>query len=122
MDVKGDVKPENLPPTDSAAITHILRVHQNTITWETLAVTAPNPLHWGWKEENGKLTPKQMDENVAPSDPLKFIRCNCKSLKNMCYTNQCTCKRYGLKCVQACGKCRGKVCKNNKKAIDMIGY
>ena len=46
MDAKGDVKPENLPPTDSTAINHILRVHQQTITWETLAATTANPLHW----------------------------------------------------------------------------
>ena len=54
MDAKGDAKPENLPPIDSAAISLSLRVRQYTITWETLAATTPNPFHWGWKEENGK--------------------------------------------------------------------
>ena len=122
MDAKGDVKPENLSPTDSAVISHSLRVHQQRITCETLAATTPNPLHCGWKEENEKLIPKQTDENVAPSDLLKFTRCNCKSLKNMCSINQCTCKRYGLKCIPACGKCIGEVCENNEKVIDMIGY
>ena len=48
MDAKGDKKPENLPPTDSTAINLSLRMHQQTITWETLAATTPNPLHWGW--------------------------------------------------------------------------
>ena len=100
--------------TRKSAINYSLRVHQQTITWETLAATTPKPLHWGWKEENGKLTPKQADENIA--------RCNCKSLKNMCFTNQCTCKRYGLKCVPACGKCRGEDCENNEKVTYMIGY
>ena len=112
MAAKGDVKPENLPPTESTAISHSLRVHQQTITWETLAATTPNPLQWGWK-------PIQTDENVAPSELLKFIRCSCKSLNNMCSTNQCTCKRYGLKCVAACGKCRGETCENNEKVIDI---
>ena len=83
MYAKGDVKLENLPPTDSTAISHSLRVHQQTITWETLAAITPNLLHSGWKDENGKLTPKQTDENVAPSDLLKFKRSSCKSLKNM---------------------------------------
>ena len=119
MTVKGDVKPENLPPTESTAINHSLRVHQQTIAWGTLAATTSNPLQWGWKEENGKLTPIQTDENVAPSELLKFIRCNCKSLNNMCSTNQCTCKRYGLKCVAACGKCRGEACESNEKVIDI---
>ena len=40
----------------------------------------------------------------------------------MCSTNKCTSKRYGLKGVLACGKCRGELCKNNEKVIDMIGY
>ena len=100
--------------TRKSAISYSLRVHQQTITWETLAATTAKPLHWGWKEENGKLTPKQTDENIA--------RCNCKSLKNMCSTNQCTCKRYGLKCVPGCGKCRGEDCENNEKVTYMIGY
>ena len=119
MAVKGDIKPENLPHTESTAINHSLRVHQQTITWETLAATTPNPLQWEWKKENRKLTPTQTDENVAPSELLKFIRCNCKSLNNMCPTNQCTCKRCGLKCVAACGKCRGEACENNEKVIDI---
>ena len=112
MAAKGEVKPENLPPTYSAAFNHSLRVHQQIITWETLGVTSPNPLDWGWKAEDGKLIPIQTDEPVAPLDLLKFIRCNCKSLNKMCSTNQCTCKQYGLRCVAACGKCRGEVCEN----------
>ncbi|KAG1706174.1 Carcinine transporter [Nymphon striatum] len=30
----------------------------------------------------------------------------------MCKTMICTCRRYGLKCVAACGKCRGEICEN----------
>ena len=52
MDAKGDVKPENLPPTDSTAIINLsLRMHQQTITWETLAATTPNRLHWDGKKK-----------------------------------------------------------------------
>lgn len=115
MAAKGDIKPESLPPTESAAINHSLRVHQQTVTWETLAVDAPNPLNWGWKEENGKLAPIKTDERVAPPELLKFIRCNCKSINNMCSSNQCTCRRYGLQCVAACGTCRGEICENVEK-------
>ena len=57
MNAKGDLKPENLSPTDSAVINHSLRVQQQRITCETLATNTRNPLHWGWKEENEKLTP-----------------------------------------------------------------
>ena len=38
-------KTRSLPPTDSTAINHSLRVQQQTITWKTLAATTPNPLH-----------------------------------------------------------------------------
>ena len=82
----------------------------------------PNLFHWGWKEWNGKLKPKQREKNVASSNLLKLTRCNCKSLKNMCSTNQCTCKRYSLKCVPAFGKCRSEVCKINEKVIGMTDY
>lgn len=120
MAAKGDVRPENLPPTESAAINHSLRVHQQTVTWETLAITTPDPSQWGWKKENEYLTPIQTDDNVAPSDLLKFIRCDCKSLNNMCSSNLCTCKRYGLRCVAACGKCRGEICENGEKVTTNI--
>ena len=120
MDAKVDIKRGNPPPTDIAAINHSPRVYQQTITWETLATTS-NPLHWRWIEENGKLTPKQTDKNVAPSDFLKFIKCNGKSFKNMCSINQCTCKRY-LKCIPAYEKCRAEVHENHENVIDMIGY
>ena len=60
MTAKGEVKPENLPSTESAAINHSLRVHHQKIIWESLARTSINPLEWGWKEENGKLTPIQL--------------------------------------------------------------
>jgi hypothetical protein len=44
----------------------------------------------------------------APADLLKFIRCYCKvTSKNPCSSNSCTCHNNGLKCVTACGDCRG---------------
>ncbi|KAG1693954.1 A disintegrin and metalloproteinase with thrombospondin motifs adt-1 [Nymphon striatum] len=29
----------------------------------------------------------------------------------------CTCRRYGLKCVAACGKCRGEICENAERGM-----
>ena len=41
------------------------------------------------------------------------MRCKCKlSSRNPCGTNACTCRKNGLKCVTACGDCRGNDCKN----------
>ena len=51
----------------------------------------------------------------APADLLKFIRCNCKvTSKNPCSSNSCTCRSNGLKCVTACGDCRGYNCSNTE--------
>jgi hypothetical protein len=117
MAAKGEIVPENVPPTEQAAIQHSLRVHQQTIVWETLNEIHLNPLEWGWKQVGSAFTPVQTDNDIAPSEVLKFIRCNCKSLNNMCSTMLCTCKIYGLKCVVACGKCRREICENSEVNI-----
>ena len=42
------------------------------------------------------------DLNPAPDNILRFIRCNCNSLKkNPCSNNVCSCKKYGLVCISA---------------------
>ena len=45
---------------------------------------------------------------------IKFIRRNRKSSNNMCNSILCTCEIYGLKCVAACGQCRGEICENSE--------
>ena len=112
MAAKGEILPENLPPTERAAVQHSLRVHQQATVWSTLNEICPDPLNWGWKQEGYTYVPVMTNNDVAPADLLKFIRCNCKSLSNMCSSMLCTCKRYGLKCVAACGRCRGEICEN----------
>ena len=45
--------------------------------------------------------------------------CKCKSIsKNVCRTNLCSCRKHGLKCMVARGKCRGESCGNS---MDYIG-
>ena len=61
MAAKGGIRLEHLPPTESAAINHSMRVHQQTVVWESLASNSPNLLQWGWKEENQQLTPIPTD-------------------------------------------------------------
>ena len=50
---------------------------------------------------------------ISVHDWITFIRCNRKS-SNMCNSILCTCKIYGLKCVAACGQCRGEICENSE--------
>ena len=40
----------------------------------------------------------------------------------MCPSYQCTCRRCGLKCVAACGTCRGDIWENAEKLIIQFFY
>ena len=108
--------PEKLPPTEGAARYHALRVHLQVVVWKNLDTSALNPLDWGWKMEDDGLVPMTTNLPVAPDTFLKFIRCKCKKdSKNPCGSNRCSCRKYGLNCVAACGDCRGENCRNIRK-------
>ena len=50
---------------------------------------------------------------TCPRWASKHIRCNCQATpKNLCSGKQCPCCSNGLKCVAACGGCRGTECQN----------
>ena len=107
--------PSRLPPTESAAKYHSLRVHLQIIVWISLDPSVLCPTEWGWKYEDGVLVPIPTDMPIAPECLLKVIRCNCKKdTKNPCGSSRCSCKKFGLKCVPACGDCRGENCHNSK--------
>ena len=75
---------------------------------------ALDPLQWGWRLDGTVFTSVMTDLAAAPESLLKFVRCKCKlSSKNPCGTNLCSCRKNGLKCVTACGDCRGETCKNS---------
>ena len=59
-----------------------------------------------------------IDLEPAPETLLKFIQCKCKlSTTNPCGNNTCSCHKHGLKCVIACGDCRGESCRNAEETI-----
>ena len=59
-------------------------------------------------------------QEVAPSDLLKVIRCNCKiSLRNPCGSGLCSCRTNSLSCVAACGDCKGINCSNVSQEKDI---
>ena len=112
------LRPEALPPTERATYYHALRVHHQVAQWKCLDLHVLDPCDWGWFNNNGKLCPTMTDQEPAPSFLLNYIRCNCKlTSKNTCGTNTCSCRRNGLKCVRACGDCRGINCNNVEKMI-----
>ena len=102
------VRPEKLPPTESAARYHALRVHLQVLQWAHPSMTI-EPEDWGWKKENQKYCPIMTDIEPAPSDLLNVVRCKCKKRCN----NACSCKKNGLRCVSACKHCNG-MCDNTE--------
>ena len=110
--------PERLPPTQRAAYYHCLRVYLQVSQWRKLAVACMNATEWGWKIENNKFSPIPTDQQPAPEEILKTIRCSCESSsKNQCGTNMCTCRKNGLPCVSACGDCHGDACSNAETVV-----
>ena len=111
---KGQVKPERLPPTESAAENHSYRVHRQVIQWSKLMESSILPIDWGWRMENQPLAPISMITEPAPAELLNVIRCKCKpTSKAPCSINICSCRKNGIKCMAACGNCHGYECNNS---------
>ena len=113
MTARGDILPENLPPSPSAAFYHSLRVHLQVIIWESMEEINLDPLEWGWKINEDSLVPIMTDMDPASAHLLQFIRCKCKTENRRCATMICSCRKHGLKCVSSCGTCRGESCENS---------
>lgn len=112
------IEPQKLPPSERAAFFHSLRVHLQVVIWESLGTDDLDPTQWGWELRGSRLNPIMSDIEPAPENLLKFIRCNCKmSARNTCGGNMCSCRKNGLKCVTACGDCRGEGCKNTEEIM-----
>ena len=119
---KSQPYPERLPPTECSAYFHCIRAHLQILQWKNLT-TDIEQTKWGWKLEEGGLTPPiPTDLEPAPADVLSVIHCRCKSTsKNTCGTNLCQCRKNGLSCVAACRDCHGNECQNFEKVDMAIG-
>lgn len=110
------LQPEKLPPTERAAHFHSLRVYHQVQEWNTLEENGSEAVNWGWKLDGSVLVPIMTDEAPAPDELLNIVRCNCQmTSKNPCGGSRCSCRANGLKCVPACGDCRGTECQNFEK-------
>ena len=66
----------------------------------------------GWRLGVSLVT-VMIDQESAPDELLKVIRCNCQATsKNLRSEKQCSYCSNGLKCVAARGGCRGTECRN----------
>jgi hypothetical protein len=105
---------ERLPPSESAAQMHAMRVHFQAVVWGSLGTANIQATDWGWKAEDGKLKPVQIEGTVAPEDVLVVVRCKCKGT---CASTACSCRKHGLQCVSACSSCHGTQCSNVKNDV-----
>lgn len=113
------VHPERLPPSESAARFHILRVHHQAVMWHRLGSrTALNPTSWGWRLENDRYEPITTTKPVAPDEVMTVVRCGCQN----CDTQRCSCRSNGLKCVTACRNCRGSDCCNSEAQTTVVAH
>ena len=64
---------------------------------------------WGWKLVNSQLYPKTTDIAPAPESLLKIIKWGCRQL---CDSNQYSCKKNGLFCIDLCKNCDVGNCLN----------
>ena len=111
----GKLIPEKLPPTERAAYFHCLRVFHQVQEWSSLNGYNFSAINWGWRIFNDILVPIMTDEPAAADELLNILRCNCQmSSQNTCGTSRCSCRSNGLKCVPACGDCRGIDCRNSE--------
>jgi hypothetical protein len=102
-------KPDNLPPSESAARMHVMRVHLQAAIWGALGESGLKATDWGWRTEQDRFVPIQLDGEIAPDHVLKVVRCRCKS---NCSSALCSCRKHGLNCVSACSHCHGNDCSN----------
>ena len=113
------LRPQRLPPTERAARFHILRVHLQTVLWETLTEDHLNPEEWGWKLADGAYVPIPTDLQPAPEQLLSVIACKCKiTTKKPCGSQLCSCRQHGMLCVAACKHCCGEDCTNAAQETD----
>ena len=111
---KGKFLPQKLPPTESAAEQHILRVYLQWSDWMLLTTSSLDPTKYGWSRSSGSFEPIGFIGDVAPASVLNFTTCNCRTdrAEPACRNHMCSCKRLGLHCLPACGNCHGLDCNN----------
>ena len=80
---------------------------------KTLMQSTLDPKDWGWRLEGALLVPAMTDQEPAPDELLKVIKCNCQATsKNLWNGKQCSCPCNGLKYVAASGGCQETECQN----------
>ncbi len=112
--MKGNI--DNLPPTRGALVFHIQRANYQALTWNQCLKAhpdLPSPTESGWQMDEGKLTPKLLDDPPVEKNSLPLTVCGCKEEGDRCGTRRCLCSKGGLCCTKVCGCERAPWCMNS---------
>lgn len=101
----------SLPPTNTAAAQHILRVYHQIQGWYD---RPQDPLSWGWRKTDHGLLPTMNTKDPAPPEILNTVSCRCAK---GC-TGKCSCRKVGMKCSTICINCHGQSCSNSEPVED----
>ena len=105
----GLIKPETLSPTEGAAAQHSLSAYLQTRDWILLQSMSLDPSDYGWTLGVHGYEPVPTLDPMAPEELLQFTLCNCSG---DCGNQWYSCNKNGVKCISACGVCKGITCKN----------
>ncbi|KAG1673585.1 Anoctamin-7 [Nymphon striatum] len=81
---KKQLQPEKLPPTKQAAWFHNLRVYHQICHWKSLK-DEKDPLEWGWKMEDGKMSPIMTDQKEDDEEDSGFCMPDLSPNKDICF-------------------------------------
>ena len=95
---KSFVKPESLPPTESATKYQSYRTYYQIMQWKH-GICSLFPTSWCWIEASGEFAPVLTDFAAAPLSLLNIIRCQCNT---DCSTRRCGCLKNNIPCSVAC--------------------
>ena len=102
---------ETLPPTEHAMYSHSLRVHFQVFQWKYLNLHCLKLEDWEWTFEGKVLKPIKNHKQLASVKTEIFFDVNVNQpQKNTCCKSLCSSQKHGLKCMVACGECRGGSC------------
>ena len=108
---------ENLPPTRSALLQHILRVNYVCTRDKSYTLNLPalpDITENGWKIVSNKYIPIMTTELPAPKAVLELVKCGCNK---GCTSMQCSCKKNDLPCTPLC-KCYYDECINRENSTE----
>ena len=77
--------------------------------WMLLQSMSLDPSGYEWMVGIQGYEPVPTLEHMAPEELLEFTSCKCRG---HCSNRRCSCRKNDVKCISACGNCKGIMCKN----------